>query len=685
MRMKIYSFLVNRHDGIRIRYHRLHDGADRKGKILSYVYLLWLNFCYYILFCRFLKKAETVQMYERKRLFTKHPESASLSGETGNAERFAEELSQYDVISFDLFDTLIFRPFSEPGDLFYFLGTALGVMDFKRIRMEQEGLARGECRRERGHYEVTVWDIWKQIEREMGISAEKGMEAEQRAEMEFCYANPYMLEVFRRLQDRGKKVIVISDMYLPGAFLQELLEKNGYSGLTGLYVSCDYGKSKHDGTLYGVVKENFSKSERMVHVGDHEHSDVKMGRQWGFDTRHYCNVNKNALLFRPYDMSPMVGGAYRGIVNNHIYCGLGEYSMEYEYGFIYGGLFVLGYCSFIHNYCEKNAVDKVLFLSRDGDILKQVYDELYPDADTEYVYWSRKAAVKLEAEYDKRDYFRRFLYHKLNQGYRIREVLHSMELDFLAEILEREAKDSQWEGDRVPGPGEELTDRNAGLLKRFLERNWSQVLKAYHGQSEAAKAYYGKVLEGIKRAAAVDIGWAGSGAMTLRHLVSGAWGIPCEVVGIVAGTNTVYNDAPEASESFLQSGQLVAYLYSQRHNRDLLKKHDPNKDYNVFWELLLSSPTPQFQGFCQRTSKMPGDACVGLVFGKYDANQDGIREIQRGILAFVKEYREHFRTVPYMFRISGRDAYAPMLVAASYKEKYLKAIEQRFALEIHVD
>lgn len=41
----------------------------------------------------------------------------------------------------------------------------------------------------------------------------------------------------------------------------------------------------------------------------------------------------------------------------------------------------------------------------------------------------------------------------------------------------------------------------------------------------------------------------------------------------------------------------MAYLYSGQMNRDLLKKHDPNKDYNVFWELLLSSLTPSFQGF----------------------------------------------------------------------------------------
>ena len=136
MRRKVYDFLVNRHDGIRTRYHRLHDGADRKGKILSYVYLLWLNFCYYILFCRFLDQSETVEIYERKRLYTQSSESASFLNERMTVDDLAEDLSRYDIISFDLFDTLIFRPFSEPGDLFYFLGTTFGVMDFKRIRME---------------------------------------------------------------------------------------------------------------------------------------------------------------------------------------------------------------------------------------------------------------------------------------------------------------------------------------------------------------------------------------------------------------------------------------------------------------------------------------------------------------------------------------------------------------------
>ena len=75
---------------------------------------------------------------------------------------------------------------------------------------------------------------------------------------------------------------------------------------------------------------------------------------------------------------------------------------------------------------------------------------------------------------------------------------------------------------------------------------------------------------------------------------------------------------------------------------------------------------------------------ITLRFGKYDYNLEGIRDVQKGILDFAKQYAIHFSKYPYMFNISGRDAYAPMLLAASHNEKYLKAIEKKFDLEVNV-
>lgn len=668
MRNKIYHFLVNRQPGIQKRYHRMHDNTSGVKKILSWFYLLWLNFAYYILFCRFLGKEEVRIETEEKKLLVTVSESSS----SPVYQKYLDQLLQYEMISFDIFDTLIFRPFSEPTDLFYFLGQKLDYMDFKRLRMEAEYEARMEKHRLKNTYEVTLAEIWKKLEEKTGLAMEKGMEIEQELELQFCYGNPFMHSVFQELVKAGKKIFIISDMYLSSDFLQKLLEKNGYSGYEKLYVSCECQKNKGTGELFSYVKKEWNlKDHQIIHVGDNENSDVKQAFKQGFDTCYYPNVNKNSLLYRPYDMSPIIGGAYRGIVNNHIYCGMKKTSMEYEYGYIYGGLFVVGYCGFIHDYCQKNQIDKVLFLSRDGDILRQVYEKMYPKDQTEYVYWSRKAATKLMASSDRYDFFRRFLFHKVNQNVTIGQIFASMETEFLLEQLPSSLNS-----------GMVLTSSNVKEVKNFIQEHWEEVLSYYEKEHAAAKYYYEEILSGCAKAAAVDIGWAGSGAIALNHLVNSVWNLSCNITGILAGTNTIHNVEMDASESYLQSGQLVSYLYSLSHNRDLMKKHDLNKDYNVYWELLLSSPTSQFVGFDWEDDARTK---VKLRFGKKDANQKGICEVQEGILQFAEDYAGHFKEVPYMFCISGRDAYAPMLVAASQNEKYLKVIKEKFNLIVGVE
>ena len=677
LRMQIYNELVNKHSGIRERYMEVHCKQTPFSKINSYFVLLWLNVRYYILKDWTLDYIKIVRENEQKNLKTDVPES--LFTTEYSATHILEAVKDYDIISFDIFDTLIFRPFSAPTDLFDYLAEEIGILDFKSVRIVQEWKARQDKFAVSGSYEVTLEEIWNRIECETGYPAGKGRNLEEELEQRFCYANPVMQTVFKELQRRKKTIIITSDMYLSEDFLEKLLAQNGYSGIQKLYISSEYTAGKSDGTIYEYVKEDFEK-EKIIHIGDNEISDITNAKKAGLAVFYYPNVNKHSKAYRAYDMSLMVGAAYRGIVNNHMYCGNNSYSMEYEYGYIYGGLFVLGYCTFIHDYYKKNGIDKILFLSRDGDIIKQVYNKLYQEDSTEYAYWSRKAATKLMAEDDRHDYFRRFIEHKVNQQYKIAEILEAMELQELGrELVGLDVS-------------EYLTDSNQSKLRKFIESKWECVIKKYKEQHKAAKRYYEDILTGCKRAVAVDIGWAGSGAMALRHLVEQEWNIPCEIIGLIAGTNTIYNSEPDASEPFLQSGKLVAYLYSQSHNRDLLKKHDPNKDYNVFWELLLSSPTPQFSGFqsgnaCREKTEdryLP-DLDITLQFGKYDANQEGIKEIQQGILDFAADYREHFKDFPYMFNISGRDAYAPMLVAASHNEKYLKAIEKKFDLEINVN
>ena len=702
MRSEVYSFLVNRHPGISYRYHKVHDGSAGLLKIFSWGYLLWLNLAYYVFFCHFLGKVPEMDFYEKKRLSIKMSESEAYQKEKSVflVDELIGRLKRYDVISFDIFDTLIFRPVALPTDVFYMMGESLDLLDFKNVRVWAEWDARMKCRQKNGHTEVSLQDIWENLEEDTGLNAEEGMRLECETEEKLCYANPYMLQVWKRLQKLGKRMIIVSDMYLPRSCIERILQKTGYTGAERIYISNEYGENKAGGDLFHRVIRDFS-GARIVHIGDNPHSDQKMAKASGLDILPYQNVNKNVLLYRPMDMSSMIGGAYRGLVSNHLYNGSEKFSIDYEYGYVYGGLFVVGYCHFIHEYYEQHYLDQLLFLARDGDILRRVYQKLYPDDRTVYVYWSRKAATKLMAGEDKHDFFRRFIYHKVNQKVTIGEALRSMELEqLLPELSDWQEIWDVWE--RKSGAGrkqkfidlraeDELTDKNAYLLRRFIEAKWERVMTHYEEQQVAAEKYYREILHGCENVAAVDIGWAGSGALALSHLVEKVWGMDCQITGIVAGTNTIHNAQPDASDPFLQDGRLVAYLYSGQMNRDLLKKHDPNKDYNVFWELLLSSLTPSFQGFhdgryqTEKESIYLETVDITLEFGKYDFNPEGIGEIQRGILDFAEQYLEHFGAFPYMFRISGRDAYAPMLVAASYDERYLKMIEKRFQLEIAVN
>ena len=662
----IYQIFVNKVPGIRDRYKRMRYQGRGRVRVFAWLYLAYLNVAYHVFRRRRLGALEKYPYYETKILYAKGSES-SLSKRKPPGE-FALELAEYDVVSFDVFDTLILRPFSSPADLFFLQGDELGYMDFKRIRMEMEHRARQKKHREAGTYEVSLDEIYTMLADETGIEKENSMRRELELEEEYCFANPYMLQVVKELQRMGKRPIVISDMYLSTEQIQKLLKKCGFSAFSQYYVSCDTGSSKSRGDLYDEVRkreETLCGGRRLtfVHVGDNVTADVQNAKKHGFESRHYVNVNEAGRQYRPRDMSEITGSVYRGIVNAHIHNGIQVYSREYEYGFIYGGLFVTGYCQFIHEYAKSRGIEKLLFLARDGYVLKKAYEILYPKEKERcvYVYWSRLAAAKMTAAHFKYDYFRRFLYHKVNQGYAIKDILASMELENMTEELCKAAGVQK---------ETELTDKNVEKVRDFLMEHWGEVLSHYAEQIEAGKQYFTEKLEGCKSAAAVDIGWAGSGAVTLEHMINRVWGLDCALTGIIAGTNTCHNAEPDASETFLQSGKLASYMYSQRENRDIWKFHDPGKGHNLYWELLLDAPHGSLKGFY-----IGAEGKWECRFKSEPKEKARIKEIQKGILAFTEEYKKIQGRSPLFRKIAGRDAYAPMVVAEGEKnEKFFREI-----------
>lgn len=656
-----YHLCVRRVPQIRTVYEGYvdtHKQEHRRSRLKSWMLLLRLNLNYYL----FRKVPEFIQTNEERGEIKVNISESYLS-KRETPEQLCQTLSQYDVISFDIFDTLIFRPFALPEDLFYILEEKQNYLDFKRLRMYAEWKARERKKKNFGTYEVTLYDIYDYLEEYIGIEAKSGAELEFETELELCYANPYMKQVVTQLIQQGKTVIVMSDMYLTKDLIEKLLYHCGYSGFAELFVSCDQGLSKYEGTLYSLVKKKFGKQKTYIHVGDNPNSDQKRAKENDFDVYFYQNVTEAGIPQRSSCMSYLVGSAYKGIVNSHFHNGIKQYSMAYEYGFACGGLFVLGYCMFVHRYAQTNGIDKVLFLARDGEILKKVYDQLFPGNNSEYVYWSRMAAVKLTAYRFRYDFFRRFIYHRINTDITLKQAVQAMELESVFSV-QFTKRPEFWK--------RKLDDKGAKLLETLLLEKWEQILEVYEEQSKAAKQYFQQILKGCQKVCAVDVGWAGSGAISLSTLVEQKWQIPCRVYGMIAGTNTPHNAEPDASEALLQSGRLVSYLFSHSFNRDALYHHNPKLDHNVYFEFLLSSCEGSLKGFCFDESGKPT-----FRFGKPEtANHKVVLDIQQGILDFIQRYQNHFKKYPYLFDISGSDAYMPFQLAASYPQYFNQIFDQ---------
>ena len=194
------------------------------------------------------------------------------------------------VVSFDIFDTLLTRPCLMPYNLFRVVGERCGFEgDFETLRREAEHIARKN--RPKGDDDITFDYIYRELA--LLIGSEKIEQLKQtEVQVEFEYLSPRqpLKEAFDYAVDLGKKVIIVSDMYLPCAVLEDILRKNKYEGFEKLYVSNAYMMSKDTKRLiYKVIddlaKEGISANE-ILHIGDNPIADIKHPTECGMQTFH---------------------------------------------------------------------------------------------------------------------------------------------------------------------------------------------------------------------------------------------------------------------------------------------------------------------------------------------------------------------------------------------------------------
>ena len=286
-----------------------------------------------------------------------------------------------DTVSFDIFDTLVLRPFVEPTDLFLLLEQQFDIPGFAVKRMGAERDARSRSKKE-----VTLDDIYSHIP-----EYKEMMARECDAEISLAQPNPGMVSLLKDLTARDKMIILISDMYLPKKTVESMLDKVGVH-YDLLYLSSEIGSTKHTGELFSYVLQDLSlKPADLTHIGDNRHSDLKVPRSMGINTifaerpvsaylRTHDNERRYYRKNRCLSSSIIVAMDMLSELNNKN----SDDSVWKRMGLRYGGPLAFSFVNFIHSKARKDSV--LFFTARDGYSLKRVYEYLFPDEnDCHYV------------------------------------------------------------------------------------------------------------------------------------------------------------------------------------------------------------------------------------------------------------------------------------------------------------
>lgn len=210
----------------------------------------------------------------------------------GGLEYIKEQIGgcEEEYISFDIFDTLITRPFYEPKDLFLLLDAPFSELmqnsiSFSKIRIEAEELARAYYGQKMSVEDITVDEIYEYIIGHYGIPrdvAVKMKELEHENELNFCTARESGKSLLQLAHQSGKQVILISDMYLSSRFIEKMLLKCGITEYDRIFVSCEERSLKYSGNLFRhVLKELKTEPGNMLHLGDSWRSDIEGSRLAG--------------------------------------------------------------------------------------------------------------------------------------------------------------------------------------------------------------------------------------------------------------------------------------------------------------------------------------------------------------------------------------------------------------------
>lgn len=199
-----------------------------------------------------------------------------------------------DLISFDVFDTLLHRTIEPPdllkrhaadyaSEVFSARGYPVSSELFMYLRNESEARLRRQSQRGGGDTECKLSDIifevlYRLFDTEIAkLETTNLVEHEVELEFQHLRVAKGASELLNVLKSQGKRVIVTSDTYLELSHLRRIfigLDLSQY--IDEIYLSSEYGLGKYSGRLFQrILEKEQADPSKVVHVGDTYESDIR--------------------------------------------------------------------------------------------------------------------------------------------------------------------------------------------------------------------------------------------------------------------------------------------------------------------------------------------------------------------------------------------------------------------------
>lgn len=493
------------------------------------------------------------------------------------------ELASYKYVSFDVFDTLIVRNVSKPIDIFQYVEMA-AIQEFgnkfygfaeKRVIAERK--ARTCCNQE----EVSIEEIYSSFDAGYFLSSEKNwaLNKELEIELQFCVANDSIYEIYNQCLRQGKTIIITTDIYLPGDFIEKLLRDNGYDGWSYLFVSCEEKLTKRSGNLFKkVVTDIGIKPTEIVHLGDNKISDVKKPISLGI--KGILVVNDSHLSYK-HNEKVLLGDHSAEAFAEHT---ISSVPKELRLGYECMGPLLYGFSSWLLNRLSAYNIKKVFFLSRDGYIMKKAFDILFSDqaVTSEYFFASRRALrVPLLA-------FAPDYQEFVSSNYWPQKVAKSYFLQTLGLEGDNDLYIRQME------EGEYSVDRENITTDEKLKKIYCDLLPSI---SESAKDELNAFLTYCDQehmegnVAIVDIGWHGNMQLNMSRILQKS-GVNIQIYGFYIGVSKVKNHKKEQ--------HMEGYAFDCEKDEDLF---EIERNVNSLFEQVFLAPHGSVQRYCKDNGK----------------------------------------------------------------------------------